>query len=90
MLRVFSEGLPRVGESIWVKPGVGGVPWFVSSTGDPIAPCHDPGGASIEVAARLSPFAMAAACVAVGRTSLFRHLARRVRDVMRGNGARVR
>ncbi|MFD0685528.1 hypothetical protein [Actinomadura fibrosa] len=30
-----------VGESIRVKAGVGGVPWFVTSTGHPLAPCHD-------------------------------------------------
>ncbi|WP_433138763.1 hypothetical protein ACQPZ8_37545 [Actinomadura nitritigenes] len=39
LLRVFLSG--RVGESIRVKPRVNGVPWFVSSTGNPLAPCHD-------------------------------------------------
>ncbi|MFB4299481.1 hypothetical protein [Actinomadura sp. NTSP31] len=49
LLRVFLRG--RVGESIRVKPGVGGVPWFVSSTGNPLAPCHDAERAVSEMAA---------------------------------------
>ncbi|MFD0687165.1 hypothetical protein [Actinomadura fibrosa] len=41
LLRVLAPGLRGVGESVQVKAGVGGVPWFVTSTGDPLAPCHD-------------------------------------------------
>ncbi len=56
LLRVFSSDLPEVGKSIWVKPGVNGVPWFIASTGDPLAPCHAPDRACAEIAARLSAF----------------------------------
>lgn len=48
LLRVFLSG--EVGESIRVKPGVNGVPWFVSSTGNPLAPCHDAERAVSEMA----------------------------------------
>lgn len=56
LLRVFSSTLPEVGESVWVKPGVGGVPWFIASTGDPLAPCHAPDRARMALEARLSAF----------------------------------
>ncbi|TDD93360.1 hypothetical protein [Actinomadura rubrisoli] len=64
LLRVFSPHLPALGESVWVKPGVGGVPWFVSSSGDPIAPCHDLAGAVQGIADRLGPIAEAAHAMA--------------------------
>ncbi|TDD95828.1 hypothetical protein [Actinomadura rubrisoli] len=60
LLRVVAPELPGVGESVRVKAGVGGVPWFISSTGDPLAPCHDLTGACATIAARLGPFAAAA------------------------------
>lgn len=60
LLRVFSPSAPRIGESISVKAGVGGVPWFISSTGDPLRPCHDLAGACVEISARLSPLVAAA------------------------------
>ncbi|HEU5025672.1 MAG TPA: hypothetical protein VFV01_12195, partial [Spirillospora sp.] len=41
LVRVSSSRAPHIGDSIRVKAGVGGVPWFVSSCGDPVAPCHD-------------------------------------------------
>ncbi len=56
LLRVFSSALPEVGESVWVKPGVGGVPWFIASTGDPLAPCHDPGQARWELEVLLAAY----------------------------------
>ncbi|NED52068.1 hypothetical protein G3I24_14335, partial [Micromonospora aurantiaca] len=56
LLHVFSPDLPQIGESVHVKAGVGGVPWFVSSTGDPLRPCHDRAGTAKEIAARLAPF----------------------------------
>ncbi len=55
-LHVFSHCLPSVGESVHVKTGVGGVPWFIASTGDPIAPCHDLEGAVTEIGLRLEPW----------------------------------
>lgn len=60
LLRVFSQSSPRIGESISVKAGVGGVPWFISSTGDPLRPCHDLTGTCVEISARLSPLVTAA------------------------------
>ncbi|TYB43634.1 hypothetical protein [Actinomadura chibensis] len=60
LLRVFSPSAPIIGESISVKAGVGGVPWFISSTGDPLRPCHDLTGSCIEISARLAPFVAAA------------------------------
>ncbi|TDD62274.1 hypothetical protein [Actinomadura rubrisoli] len=59
-LHVLSPSLPTVGESIRVKAGVGGVLWFIDSTGDPIAPCHDLPRAVAEIGARLAPDAIAA------------------------------
>ncbi|GAA1821784.1 hypothetical protein [Actinomadura chokoriensis] len=59
LLHVFSPDLPQIGESVHVKAGVGGVPWFVSSTGDPLRPCHDLAGTTKEIAARLAPFSPA-------------------------------
>lgn len=56
LLRVFSSDLLKVGESIWVKPGVGGVRWFMSSTGQPLAPCHDLAAARAEITAHLTTF----------------------------------
>ncbi|TDD76161.1 hypothetical protein [Actinomadura rubrisoli] len=61
LLRVVAPEVPCFGESVWVKPGVGGVPWFISSTGDPLAPCHDLPRAVTEIGARLAPLAIAAA-----------------------------
>jgi hypothetical protein len=66
LLRVFSPALPEVGESVWVKPGVGGVPWFIASTCDPLSPCHDLLGARIEVSARLAPLTAVAPAGLVG------------------------
>ncbi|TDD93497.1 hypothetical protein [Actinomadura rubrisoli] len=60
LLRVVTPELPCVGESIRVKPGVGGVPWFISSAGDPLAPCHDLAGTCAAIAARLGPLVAAA------------------------------
>ncbi|MER6817363.1 hypothetical protein ABT299_49625 [Spirillospora sp. NPDC000708] len=57
LLHVFASELPRVGESVHVKAGTAGVPWFVVSTGDPLRPCHDIAGAVAEIAARLGPLA---------------------------------
>ncbi|TDD97130.1 hypothetical protein [Actinomadura rubrisoli] len=54
LLQVFSTDLPGVGESIRVGTGIGGLPCFISSTGDPMAHCHDLHGARMEVAIRLS------------------------------------
>ncbi|WP_165975637.1 hypothetical protein [Actinomadura rubrisoli] len=64
LLRVFADESPGVGESVSVKAGVGGVPWFISSTGDPLAPCHDLAGACAAIGARLGPFAAAPRSVA--------------------------
>ncbi|MEU9018982.1 hypothetical protein [Actinomadura sp. NPDC048394] len=50
----------RFGESVRVKAGVGGVPWFVASTADPLAPCHDTGRAVVEIRARVGSFGRAA------------------------------
>ncbi|MGI5324729.1 hypothetical protein [Actinomadura nitritigenes] len=55
LLHVFVSELPGVGESVRVKAGTAGVPWFVASTGDPIKPCHDLAGTVAEIAARLGP-----------------------------------
>ncbi|QXJ24713.1 hypothetical protein AGRA3207_006093 [Actinomadura graeca] len=60
-LHVYSPCLPSIGESVHVKPGVGGVPWFIASTGDPIAPCHDLEGAVAEIGRRLEPWVTFAA-----------------------------
>ncbi|MFC4051281.1 hypothetical protein ACFOY4_16435 [Actinomadura syzygii] len=60
LLRVFSSSAPMIGESISVKAGVGGVPWFISSTGDPLRPCHDLTGTCTEISVRLAPFVAAA------------------------------
>ncbi|TDD65108.1 hypothetical protein [Actinomadura rubrisoli] len=61
LLYVLSPSLPAVGESVRVKAGVGGVPWFIDSTGNPLAPCHDLPGAVAQIGARLAPLAFAAA-----------------------------
>ncbi|MFI0482211.1 hypothetical protein [Actinomadura sp. 9N215] len=53
-LRVYSASSPKVGENITVKAGVGGVPWFISATGDPLRPCHDLIGTCAEISVRLS------------------------------------
>jgi hypothetical protein len=60
LLRVFSPSAPMFGESIRVKDGVGGVPWFIASTGDPLRPCHDLAGMCVEISVRLAPFVEAA------------------------------
>ncbi|TDD90761.1 hypothetical protein [Actinomadura rubrisoli] len=81
LLRVFSPYLPAFGESVWVKPGVGGVPWFMSSSGDPIAPCHDLVGAVQGIADRLGPIAEAAR--AMGQEGPLRRLVTRIQHAMR-------
>ncbi|MFI0407236.1 hypothetical protein [Actinomadura sp. 3N508] len=85
LLRVVSPSSPRIGESISVKPGVGGVPWFISSTGDPLTPCHDLNGACVEISTRLSPLIMAAR-----RPEPRRRRSRLALLVRRGRGARGR
>ncbi|CNE64349.1 Uncharacterised protein [Mycobacterium tuberculosis] len=50
VLLVFASGL---GVCVSVKAGTGGVPWFISSDGDPLRPCHDLAGTVTEMAARL-------------------------------------
>ena len=54
VLLVFASRLDIV---VSVKAGTGGVPWFVSSGGDPLRPCHDLAGTvgEIEVRFRTSP-----------------------------------
>ncbi|WP_067456417.1 hypothetical protein [Actinomadura macra] len=64
LLRVLCPSLPMAGESVVVEAGEGGVPWFVGSTGDQLAPCHDLPRTVAKIGARLTPDAMAAA---VGR-----------------------
>lgn len=59
LVRVSSPKAPHIGDSIGVKDGVGGVPWFVSSCGDPVAPCHDVRRACAEVGELLALFAAA-------------------------------
>jgi hypothetical protein len=59
VVRVSSSRAPHVGDTVGVKDGVGGVPWFVSSCGDPVAPCHDVRRACREVGAVLALFAAA-------------------------------
>lgn len=44
---------PGVEVCVNVKAGTGGVPWFISSGGDPLRPCHDLGGTVLEIEARL-------------------------------------
>ncbi|TDD79914.1 hypothetical protein [Actinomadura rubrisoli] len=84
LLRVVAPELPGVGESVWVKPGVGGVPWFISSTGDPLAPCHDLAAAVAGIETRLGPYmATASLCTAAEEESLRRRLADRVRTPRR-------
>ncbi|WP_067470179.1 hypothetical protein [Actinomadura macra] len=61
LLRVLCPSLPMAGDSVLVKVREGGVPWFVGSTGDPLAPCHDLPGAVAKIGARLTPDAMAQA-----------------------------
>lgn len=79
LLRVFSDDRPGVGESVRVKPGVGGVPWYIASTGDPLAPCHDPVRACLEIGARLTAFAAVPA-----RSDGARRLPRALRTWCRG------
>jgi hypothetical protein len=43
---------PGHGASVRVKAGTGGVPWFISSGGDPLRPCHDLAGTVAEIEAR--------------------------------------
>ncbi|WP_067452893.1 hypothetical protein [Actinomadura macra] len=59
-LHVLCPSLPTIGESVLVQVDEGGVPWFIASTGDPLAPCHDLPGAVARIGARLTPHAMAA------------------------------
>ncbi|MFG2244984.1 hypothetical protein [Spirillospora sp. NPDC048823] len=54
-LRILPPDLARRGQSIQVKAGVGGVPWFVTSTGDPLRPCHDLTGAVAAIGAQPVP-----------------------------------
>ncbi|MFI0370107.1 hypothetical protein ACH35V_19730 [Actinomadura sp. 1N219] len=42
----------RPATTIRVKDGVDGVPWFVTSTGDPLRPCHDLTGTSWQIRAQ--------------------------------------
>lgn len=60
LIHVFAAAAPDIGESVYVKPGVGGVPWFISSTGDPLRPCHDVAGTVAALAERVQPLAEAA------------------------------
>jgi hypothetical protein len=55
VLQVFASDVPDLGESVRVKAGVGGVPWFVSSCGLPLAPCHDLAAAVAGVTESLGP-----------------------------------
>ncbi len=84
LLHVFSPCLPALGESVRVKAGVGGVPWFVGSSGDPIGPCHDLAGAVDEIGARLGPYVATAAVVREKGDGVPRRLVDRVRAAMRG------
>ncbi|MBO2456075.1 hypothetical protein [Actinomadura violacea] len=59
LVRVSSPKAPHIGDSVRVKDGVGGVPWFVSSCGDPVAPCHDVRRACAEVGELLELFGAA-------------------------------
>lgn len=54
-LLAFPPDPAQAGRSIRVKAGVGGVPWFITSTGDPLRPCHDLDGAAREIGARPVP-----------------------------------
>lgn len=67
-LHVTAPDRPSIGESIHIKAGTGGVPWFIDSTGDPIRPCHDLPGTTTELTARLHPTAIATAITAVVAT----------------------
>jgi hypothetical protein len=55
LMHVFARDMPGFGESVRVTTGTDGTPWFLSSTGDPLAPCHDPAGATTKIAAILAP-----------------------------------
>jgi hypothetical protein len=54
-MHVFAQDMPGFGESVRVTAGADGTPWFLSSTGELPAPCHDPVGATTKIAAVLAP-----------------------------------
>ncbi|GAA1786573.1 hypothetical protein GCM10009735_17370 [Actinomadura chokoriensis] len=53
VLLVLASG---VDVCVSVKAGTGGVPWFISSGGDPLRPCHDLAGTVVEIKARSVAF----------------------------------
>jgi hypothetical protein len=80
LLHVFASEVPGAGESVHVKAGTAGVPWFVASTGDPLRPCHDLAGTVTEITARLKPLAVPVKAVRPGRRRManaIRRLARK-------------
>ncbi|TDD23583.1 hypothetical protein E1287_38865 [Actinomadura sp. KC06] len=55
LLHAVPPDSARPGTTVRIKDGVGGVPWFVTSTGDPLRPCHDLTGAGREIRAQPVP-----------------------------------
>ncbi|QKG23202.1 hypothetical protein [Actinomadura verrucosospora] len=55
LMHVYARDMPGFGESVRVTAGADGTPWFLSSTGDLLAPCHDSAGATTKIAAILAP-----------------------------------
>ncbi|TMR03746.1 hypothetical protein ETD83_10065 [Actinomadura soli] len=49
LLHAVPPDSARPGTTVRIKDGVGGVPWFITSTGDPLRPCHDLPGAGREI-----------------------------------------
>lgn len=78
LIHVFSADLPELGESVYVKPGVGGVPWFIDSTHNPVRPCHDLAGTVAALAERLGPFVQALAVVEQPRPRLVERIRARL------------
>ncbi|MFD0683387.1 hypothetical protein [Actinomadura fibrosa] len=59
LLRVSHPALPVLGESVAVRPGPDGLPWFAASTGVLLAPCSDVPEAARKVVDGLAPFVAA-------------------------------
>ncbi|MDL4813475.1 hypothetical protein [Actinomadura opuntiae] len=55
LMHVFARDMPGFGESVRVTTGTDGTPWFLSSTGDLLAPCQDPASATTKITAILAP-----------------------------------
>ncbi|TDD87528.1 hypothetical protein [Actinomadura rubrisoli] len=55
LLRVFDARVPRIGDSIAANREEAGW-WFMSSTGERLAPCADPDWAVSKISVQLAPF----------------------------------